>query len=96
MNCKPKIPSFRRSKPKKSRILWRSGRVIKKGKDMRELRKQAFERCEGYCENPQCKTRIFEQTAQLHHVRHKSLGGSDVLENVQMLCKPCHMKAHNQ
>lgn len=95
MNCKPREPKRFKPKPKKSRTQWRSGRVIKKGRDMKELRAEAMERAQGYCES--CGVaRIFDNTAEMHHVQKRSHGGSDILENVQMLCRPCHRAAHGE
>ena len=31
----------------------------------------------------------------LMHIRHHSVGGSDVVSNVRVGCHECHMKSHN-
>ena len=102
MKCKPKpapIP-FRRSRPQRSKVLWRSGRVIQKGKDMQQLRAEAFSRSDGYCEAPKadhaddCPYRIFWTNFELHHIKTRAQGGSDTLENVLCLSRQCHRKAH--
>jgi len=33
---------------------------------------------------------------ELHHKIFKSQGGTDDTENLQMLCRGCHYKIHNQ
>jgi len=96
MNCKPRKPIRRKVKPKKSRVLWRTGRVIKKGPDMRDLRHEVWLRSQGYCEGDDCNARIFENTMEMHHVTFRSHGGSDVPENLLALCNLCHRKAHGQ
>lgn len=32
----------------------------------------------------------------IHHITHKSQGGSDEYENLIALCRGCHNKAHNK
>lgn len=100
MNCKPKPRRIIRKKPQKSRTLWRSGRIIKKGHDMKQLRNEAFERSGGYCENqihnPRCPRRIFWDTFELHHITPRGRNGSDVLENVLALSRECHAMEHGQ
>ena len=49
------------------------------------------------CETPklvnmQCTYRADE----IHHIRFRSEGGKDILENLVALCKNCHDKAHGK
>lgn len=96
MNCAPKQVVFRRSKPKKSHTLWRSGRTILQGQDYIELKRQAMERSGGYCESPGCNKRVFGRPENFHHIKFRSHGGSDELSNIAVLCITCHNKAHGR
>ena len=33
---------------------------------------------------------------QLHHIKHRSKQRDDRIENLEMLCRDCHVKEHNQ
>lgn len=33
---------------------------------------------------------------QIHHIKYKSRGGKDVIENLMALCMDCHNKAHQE
>jgi len=41
------------------------------------------------CEN--CQKEI---ASDIHHIRFKSRGGEDSIENLMALCRKCHKKAH--
>ena len=32
----------------------------------------------------------------IHHIKYKSRGGTDEIGNLIALCRPCHVKAHNE
>jgi hypothetical protein len=32
----------------------------------------------------------------IHHRKPRRLGGSDLLDNLQLLCEPCHLEADNE
>ena len=104
MNCKPKVRMYRPKKSQpKSRVLWRSGRVIKRGKDYAELKQQCFDRGGGYCEcwriaeksDQTCMglRRIFFGQFDLHHVKH-GIWKSDELEGVIAVRRECHERLH--
>jgi 5-methylcytosine-specific restriction endonuclease McrA len=82
-----------KKRKKRARVLWRSGRVILDAKGMAELREQVYERSLGRCEN--CGVPTYYQSGHLHHVKHRSAGGSDTLENSLWLCVDCHVAHHN-
>lgn len=37
-----------------------------------------------------------KNSLQTHHIIPRYLGGKNVLENLELLCKKCHKKVHNQ
>jgi len=58
--------------------------------------KKKYLKCFGYgeqdfipCEN--CSSR----SVDVHHLKFRSLGGTDVIDNLMGLCRECHDKAHN-
>lgn len=48
-------------------------------------------RSNGRCENPWCRKPTKEPP---HHIIHRSLGGSDDVENLVKLCRGCHDAVH--
>lgn len=51
------------------------------------LRKRVFERDQGYC----AKCRAYDPKWEADHVTALWEGGKDTLENLQTLCRHCHM-----
>ncbi len=54
---------------------------------MSEIRELALTRANYRCEWPNCNERRWLETA---HIIPKGSGGPDTLENVWILCQPCH------
>jgi hypothetical protein len=85
---KPKVRQHKESMP------WRRPRVRLDGREMAELRQNAFARSGGRCENSidgkRCKTRITWMWSNLAHLESRGRSGSDVIENVLMTCWECH------
>lgn len=84
---------------KRARVSWRSGKVRLDGAGMRELRGEVFRRAGGRCENTVKGSRCNQQAGwydgELHHIVHRSRGGSDTLENSCWTCWDCHHAHHN-
>ena len=82
-----------------TRVL-KSGRVILGRKEYRELAVQCWERDKGCCQirhDVKCWCTLPEvSTRWLDHIKKRSQGGSDTLENVRLACPPCHDWADNQ
>ena len=51
-------------------------------------RRHRFERAHGRCEN--CRTELLRAEWECDHVVPLKLGGSNDLDNLRVLCKPCH------
>lgn len=43
-----------------------------------------------------CLNEIEQYSMQVHHIKPVSVGGSDSLDNLILLCKPCHSEVHKQ
>lgn len=72
----------------------RDGREFLAGEDVSVRRHEVWERCGGFCERMGCNRNISEETMHTHHIRHRSKGGSESLNNLEALCGRCHKKSH--
>lgn len=90
---------LRRYRPRKRKVLWRTGQVKEDSKGMARLRSEAFQRSGGFCEcgRPECLAlparlrRVNWFDGQLaHYPVSRARGGSDVLENVRFVKRECH------
>ena len=86
----------------RSHVLWRTGRVILKGQDKRDLRllvcNRAGARCEIEWDGKRCnKFAPWSGWAhgELVHVVASSHGGSDSLENCLWGCHDCHKRKYH-
>lgn len=85
-----------RPKPREHResMPWRRPKIRLNGQEMKALRREAFARSEGRCENDiegqRCPTRITWLFSNLAHLVGRGRGGSDELSNVLMTCPKCH------
>jgi len=61
-----------------------------KGKKLHALYDQVYMDCDGFCKCGQW----IEPGTPPHHKRHKSLGGGDTYDNLEMLCGKCHANKH--
>lgn len=86
-------------KDPRSRKLWRSGRVILKGPDMKALRWKVYNRAGGRCEVKKPNGRRCGKFAPFDGFAHGELAhfpvsrgrtGSDAEENTLWSCKGCH------
>lgn len=48
------------------------------------------------CQNPNCKNKDESKILQIHHVRYKSLGGTDNQNNLTTLCNKCHTSPNHK
>jgi hypothetical protein len=87
-------------KDPRSRVLWRTGRVILKGQDMSGLRWQVFDRAGARCEALRNGKRCNRYApwdgmkhGELSHDRHGA-AKTDTLESVLWSCRDCHRKRH--
>lgn len=60
------------------------------GEDWEDLRKAVLERDDHTCQ----RCREERGPLQVHHIIPRSQGGSDTLENLITLCRPCHAVQH--
>ena len=59
-----------------------------------EIRERA--RCGEYYRCEECGRGVTEVEAlSPHHILHRSQGGLDTAENLQMICNICHLRKHN-
>lgn len=64
-----------------------------KGKPLIALYEAVYERDGGICQK--CKEKWIEPGTIPHHKIHKSQGGEDTMENLEMSCLECHDAEHN-
>lgn len=90
-------PAF---KDPRSKVLWRTGRVILKGQDKTDLRRQVYTRAAGRCEEVRNGKRCnkFAPWDGLQHgeLSHRQHGASrdDTPSGVIWSCRECHRKRH--
>lgn len=72
----------------------KDGREFLAGEDMSVRRHDVWERSGGFCEEPGCNRCISEETMHCHHLKHRSKGGAENLNNLQAACARCHKKHH--
>ena len=76
-----------------------TGNIRLYGAALTDLRRQVFEKCGGWCAlktASNCWRSAGWDCGHMHHVIHRSLGGSDTLENCVWACPNCHRKEHGQ
>ena len=87
-------------KDPRSRVLWRTGRVIRRGQDMTELRREVYARAGGHCEVTRRGRRCnrFAPWDGLKHgeLSHHAHGANrnDIPEAVVWSCRECHKLRH--
>jgi 5-methylcytosine-specific restriction endonuclease McrA len=87
-----------KKKRKKTKESWRSGKIRLDAKGMEDLRIAVYQRSGGGCENvingKRCNKPIRWGSFEMHHIQHRSLGGSDSMQNCIALDKNCHNLHH--
>jgi 5-methylcytosine-specific restriction endonuclease McrA len=58
----------------------------------KDLSTAVFKRDGWKCRNPRCQSR---NNLHPHHLKHKSKGGKDTLENLITICADCHREHHD-
>ena len=84
----------------RSRVLWKTGRVILRGADMTELRRKVYQRAGGRCEVMRRGKRCNRFAAwdgfghgELSHDKHGA-SRNDTPETVLWSCRECHENRH--
>ena len=69
-----------------------SGKEYQEGeqKDFFNLREYVFHRDNHKCQNPNCTNKDKNPILRAHHIKYKSLGGTDSPNNLITLCNKCH------
>jgi hypothetical protein len=87
-------------KDPRSKILWRTGRVILRGQDKTDLRRQVYHRAAGRCEDQRNGKRCNRFAAwdglehgELSHNRHGA-HRDDTPAGVIWSCRECHKRRH--
>lgn len=60
------------------------------------LREYILHRDGHKCQNPNCKNKDKNPILEVHHIKYKSLGGSDTPSNLITLCSKCHTSANHK
>ena len=63
-----------------------------KGKKLHDLYNLVYDRDGGKCF---ICGKYIERGTPPHHIKYRSQGGEDVMENLVMLCNECHRKVHD-
>jgi len=100
MNWNPIRRSPLKPKPRqhKESMPWRRPKIRLNGREMLELRQNAFARSQGQCENSvteekdRCPVRFHWGSFDLAHIVSRGRGGSDSLDNVLAVCRDCHFE----
>lgn len=100
-STKPLKRSAIKKVSKRTRVL-KSGRLILDAAGMSSLRMDAYERSGGVCECGLVKKRkacgkfVHWNYGELHHIKYRSRGGSDTIENVAFIRPECHEYIHKK
>ena len=73
------------------------GHEFLKGWDTHERRLQTYERDKGRCRliaSPRCRGFANWNDGETDHILPRGKGGSDDLDNLRWVCKPCHRFRH--
>lgn len=90
-----------KTKPKAHKENWRSKKVRLSAGEIAVMRSAIFDRSEHQCENAvddkgkRCPERLGWWAFDMHHMQHRSLGGSDSKENLLAVCFSCHRAHHD-
>ena len=68
------------------------GRVFLSGSDWDGRKEQLFKRDNGRCRVSGCRG----PAEHPHHIKHRSKGGDDSMENLMCICANCHRIAHKE
>jgi len=86
----------------RSRTLWRTGRVILKGRDKTALRWVVFDRAQARCEIEWAGKRCKKYApwsgpghGDLVHIVASAHGGSDSIDNCLWGCRDCHRRKYH-
>lgn len=86
----------------RSRVLPKTGRVILRGRDMTELRREVYRRSGGHCEAIKSSGKRCNKFAawdgfgkgELSHIPDRAHQGSDVPAETIWSCRECHARRH--
>ena len=60
------------------------------------VREYVLHRDNHKCQNPNCKNKGQEQILKVHHIKFRSLGGTDAPSNLITLCNKCHTSPNHK
>jgi len=60
------------------------------------VREYVLHRDSHKCQNPNCKNKDKEQILQIHHIKYRSMGGTDSQSNLITLCNKCHTSPNHK
>lgn len=60
------------------------------------VREYVLHRDNHKCQNPNCQNKDKEQILEIHHIKYKSLGGTDAPSNLISLCNKCHTSPNHK
>jgi len=87
-----------KAKEHKESAPWRTPKIRLDAAEWNKMRQyiiaRAGYRCENGMDNLRCNRKISWGDMHTHHRIHRSLGGSDVKENLLGVCQECHALHH--
>ena len=68
-------------------------RLFKRNEFTTRTKAYAFQRCDGRCQEKECQVKLTIKTGfEYDHIIAAAIGGSNDLNNCQVLCRSCHRK----
>lgn len=93
--CIVEVANFDIQKMKDDTI---SGKEYQQGDMMGfwNVREYVLHRDSHKCQNPNCTNKDKEQILEIHHIKYKSIGGTDAPSNLITLCNKCHTSPNHK
>ena len=72
------------------------GHEYLRGEDWKQRQSQVYIRYKGKCQKCGYDDTVDGMPFDIHHILHRSKGGSDDLDNLILVCRRCHNTEHRE